>query len=163
MSQGTYPGSPVDGPTRIVALVTALHVAGMHPHPHRHRLTGERLLDGQAAGNRVAGPGEGRHERVPQPLLNRPHPVVTAHLLIHDLVQACDGSAHALRVGLPPSGGAVHVGEQQRHRPRRQQKIAFAHRQLPPLQGTAQNSYRQILAHTDSLRTHRRQNISNFA
>ena len=81
------PGRPVDGRTGVVALIPAQHITGMDPDTKPQRSAGQSPLDGQSAGHAVAGPGEGGHETVPLPLLDRPDPVVASHRLVDHRVE----------------------------------------------------------------------------
>ena len=67
--------------------------------------------------NRIVGASERRREAVPA---GREH-VATMVLdrTAHELVVSDEGATHLVRNGLPPAGAALDVGEQERHRPRR--------------------------------------------
>ena len=73
--------------------------------------------------HRVAGTGEGRHHAVAFALLHRPHATVGGDGVVEQVVVPGDGCAHVGRSFLPQAARTLDVGQQERHRPRRQQEL----------------------------------------
>ena len=116
---------PLIGRTRVDA----------HPHPHLSRL--RPLLRAQSSlclhrgRHRIPRRPERRRERVTG---GREH--VAAVLFDHcpeDPVMGAQGRAHRLRRLLPQAGRALHVGEQERHRPVRPGDHALSPHEQPRL------------------------------
>jgi hypothetical protein len=111
------PGRPVDGRPGVVALVPSYHIAGVDPDAQPQGPAGQRLLDGQGAGDSVSGTGKCGHEAVALALLHRTHSVMATHLLVHHGVQGSEVIGHGLRVGLPSPGRPLHVAQDECDRP----------------------------------------------
>src|SRR5215207_6649423 len=82
---------PVDGRADVVALVTQLHLPGMHANAQPDR--SERCpLQLQRARHRVAGPGERDHEAIAFALFDRPQTVMGGDELAHRPIEPRDGA-----------------------------------------------------------------------
>jgi hypothetical protein len=124
MGQITQPRAPVDGRTRVAAIIAQLHLAGMHRDAQPDR--GQRCpLQLQRARHRVGGAGERGHETVALALLHWAHPAMGGDDIGHDVLEACDRGGHLIGLGLPQPRRALDVCQKQRHRSR-QQKPAHA-------------------------------------
>ena len=120
---GHDPGGPV-GRGAVVVAVAGDRVTGVEAHPHpqpaRHgpRLGDERPLGGERGVEGVAGGDEDRVEAVAGGL---DHPAaVPDHRVPQDAVVALERVRHGARVLLPEPRGTLEIGEQERHRSRRQ-------------------------------------------
>ena len=135
MAGGQQPGGPVHHRTEIVAV--ALHAGPRmqrHPHPDRRagrpRLGTDRPLDGHRRRQRGGRVGEHRAKRLAHRLEH-----LTARaldLLADNAVMAGRRLRHRLAVGLPQPDAALDVGEQQRHRARREPHPPIVHPRIPP-------------------------------
>jgi hypothetical protein len=74
----------------------------------------------ERGGNRVGRPTERRGARITITLVHRPDATVGRDSLIEQRVMTGDRHRHRLRRPLPYQGSAVDIGEEERHRPRRQ-------------------------------------------
>ncbi len=136
----------VDRRTRVVALIAQLNLAGMHADAYPDR-SERRPLQRQRARHRIRGPRERGHEAVALALLDRTHPVISGDGLVHRPVQQRQRGGHLLGLGLPQPRRALDIGQQQRHRPGRQQ---LAHTQFTP----GQRRHLRVLAHGSQHRCH---------
>jgi hypothetical protein len=121
MPGGHHPRRTVQHRTEIVAL-SQLGFPGRQPHPHRQL---QPQLRGHRGIHRRARRGE-RGAHAVTGVLEQPAPVRldrrTQHLVVCG--QRCP---HALRVGLPPTGRTLNIGEQKRHHPRRSNRRRRGH------------------------------------
>jgi hypothetical protein len=110
------------GPTTDTRRQTHSRSRGRQPHPHRqlqHPLRGHRRI------KRTPRRGECRTHPItgvleqPAPMrLDRPG---------EDLVVCGQRHPHRIRVGLPPTGRTLNIGEQKRHHPRRSSRRISGH------------------------------------
>ena len=116
MSSGHYPCGAIQHCTEIIP-VPQIGLTGRNAHPNRQAefaLRGNRGIDGRTRRLECrAYPVAGVFE---QPTIMRRNGVA------HDLVVCGQRSSHRLRVGLPPTGRTLYVGEQKGHHAR-----GFAH------------------------------------
>ena len=123
-SDAAQPRHTIDRRTQVVA-VAFNGFARVHANPRanchtrRPQLDPHRPLQAVRGAQRVAGPAERRERRVTLTLgldqgaaLSRDHPS-------HDLVMASKRSRHRLRHTLPQLRRTHHIGEHERHHPRR--------------------------------------------
>jgi hypothetical protein len=68
---------------------------------------------------------EGRHDTVAR--VAEQEPVIRLDRRAQHLVVDDERRPHRLRVGLPPTGGTLHIGEQKRHHPRRSSRRISGH------------------------------------
>ncbi len=113
VSGGHHPRSTIEHRAEVVA-VAQLGFAGRQPHPHRQL---QRPLRGHRGIHRRPGRGE-RGAHPVTGVLEQPAAVRLDRLTQH-LVVGGQRRPHRLRVGLPPTGRTLNVGEQKRHNPRR--------------------------------------------
>ena len=112
MTSGRNPCGPIQNRSEIVT-PTQLGFAGRQPHPHRQ-------LQHPLRGHRRIHPRTRRRERGTHPVtgvLEQPAPV-RLNRRAHHLIMGGQRHPHHLRVGLPPTGGTLNVGKQERHDPR---------------------------------------------
>ena len=147
---GPQPGATDDGPAHVVALVAQLRLAGVHrhAHPQPRQLRRQGPLGLHRRSHRVAGAGEGGHHAVTFALLHRPDPTVGGDGVVEQFVMAGDGRAHVGRSFLPQPARPLHVGQQERHRPRRQQELV-PHRISLHHERSAQHRQRVHATHHD--------------
>ena len=113
MPGGHHPCGTIQNRPEIVAL-SQLGLAGRQPHPHRqlqlplrgHRRIHRRSRRRERSAHAVPGVLE-QPAAVP---LDRP---------VQYLVMGGEGDPHLVRVGFPPTGRTLNVGEQKRHDTRR--------------------------------------------
>ena len=122
---GREAGAAVQGLPEVVPALH-VHLPGVQPHPYPERarfapgLGPERDLPRQGGGHRVPRAGERRVDGIPHRLEH--HPLVALHRLPQEGVVAGGGLPVGGRVGRQQAGAALQVGEQERHRPRRQRR-----------------------------------------
>ena len=111
MPGGHHPRRTIEHRTEVVP-VPKLGLAGRQSHPHRQLqrpLRGDRGTDGGSRrSERRAHPVTGVFEQEAAVRLDRR----TQHL-----VMGGKGLPHPIRVGFPPTGRTLHIGEQKRHNP----------------------------------------------
>ena len=113
MPGGHHPRSSVEHRTEISTLAQ-LGFPGRQPHPYRQlklRLRGHRRI------NRSPGGGE-RGTHPVTGVLEHEAALRLDHLAQH-LVMGGQRGPHRIRVGLPPTGRTLDIGEQKRHHSRR--------------------------------------------
>ena len=112
------------GGRAVVVAVTGRRIAGVDAHSdaqttgHGPRLGVQRALGGERGVERVPRGGEDGVE----PVAGRLHdsPVVLLDRVAQDRVVAFQRRAHRVRMLLPQPRGALEIGEEERHRSRRQ-------------------------------------------
>ena len=118
---GHHPRRTVEHRTEVVP-VAQLGLAGRQPHPHRQLqrpLRSHRGIDRRPRrGERGAHPVAGVLEQEAPVRLNRP---------AQHLVMGGQRRPHRIRVGLPPTGRTLDIGEQKRHHPRRSSRPISGH------------------------------------
>ena len=120
------PRAAIDRLAEVVALVAQLRLGGVQrdPHPQRRRgrprLRVQRGLGVQRRGERIRRAGKRRDDAVALALLDRAHPAVPADRILQQCVATGDRQRHRIGVGLPQPRRALDVGQQERHRPRRE-------------------------------------------
>ena len=151
MPGGHHSCGSIEHRTEVVP-IAQLGFAGRNPHPHRQL---QRPLRGHRGIDRAPRRGE-RGTYTVAGVLEQPAPVCLDRLEQH-LVMDGQRRPHRFRVGLPPTGRTLNIGEQKRHHPRRssrrrisghlsrishQTRSLVAHRrnpaQKPTPRGTAQ-------------------------
>ena len=118
---GHHPRRAIEHRTEVVR-PAQLGFAGRDPHPHRqlqrplrgHRRIDRRRRRGERGTHAVAG------------VLEQPAAVRLDRLAQH-LVVGGERRPHRFRVGLPPTGRTLHIGEQKRHHPRRSSRRRSGH------------------------------------
>ena len=121
------PGRPIQLGAVIVA-ITHTRFAGMHTHPHLHhhalhrRLPRQHLLRRQRRLQRVTSSTERGVEPVTRGLHHIPG--VRLDRPAHDLVVSSQHVVHHLGMVQPQTRRTLHIGEQERDRPRRQLRHA---------------------------------------
>ena len=125
MSSGHHSCGAIEHRSEVVP-VAQLGLAGCQTHSHRQLQLPLRVDRGVHGGHRRR---EGRHETIAR--VAEQEPVIgldrhAQHLVVND-----QRRPHRLRVGLPPMGRTLHIGEQERHHPRRSS---------PPQQRTPQQN-----------------------
>jgi hypothetical protein len=94
--------------------VAQLGLAGCQSHSHRQLQLPLRVDRGAHGGHRRR---EGRHETIAR--VAEQEPVIRLDRRAQHLVVDDERRPHRLRIGLPPTGRTLHIGEQKRHHPRR--------------------------------------------
>ena len=128
VSGGHHPRSPVEHRAEIVT-VPQFGLTGRQPHPHRQL---QRSLRSDRSINRRPR----RRERGSHTVTGvaEQKPVVPLDRGAQHLVMGGQRHPHRIRVGLPPTGRTLDIGEQKRHHPRRSSRrhgIASAHFMCP--------------------------------
>ena len=121
MSSGHHSCGSIEHRSEVIA-VAQLRLAGCQSHSHRQLQRPLRVDRGVHGGDRRR---EGRHDTVAA--VAEQEPVIrldgrAQHLVVHG-----QRRPHRLRVGLPPTGRTLHIGEQKRHHPRRSSRRRSGH------------------------------------
>jgi hypothetical protein len=94
---------------------------------------------------------ERHHKTVALTLLHRPHPAIRGEQIQQCLIQSRKGRRHLLGLGLPQPRGALHIGQKQRHRARRQKPV---HAKIAPVHQRRVHAWIN-LAHASQHAAHR--------
>jgi hypothetical protein len=139
---GHHACGPIQNRSEIVAL-RQLGFAGRDPHPHRQLqrpLRGHRGIDRcPRRGERGTHPVTGVLEQEAAVRLNR---------LAQHVIMGGQRRPHPLRVGLPPTGRTLDIGEQKRHHPRRSSRRNSGHPRRISQQTRSHLAHRRIRPQT---------------
>ena len=118
----------------IVRIAAHGRLTGVNRHAHeedRSQLVLQGALRGNGGGYGIGGASEGADNRVPLTLFDRSEPAVRLDRLTEQLGVASDRVVHQLGRGFPAARRTLHVGQQERHRPRRHQRRRRTHITAP--------------------------------
>jgi hypothetical protein len=120
--QIAQPRGAIDRWADVVSLVAQPHLTGVHPdtQPDRRQRCPLQI---QRAGRRIGGAGERDHKAIALALFDRADSVMGGDRLGHRPVEAGHGGGHLLGLALPQPRRTLDVGQQQRHRARRQSPL----------------------------------------
>jgi hypothetical protein len=118
---GHHPRRTIEHRAEIVALAQ-LGFTRRQPHPHRQL---KRLLCGHGGIHCRIRRGESRAHTVAGVL--EQEAAVRLDRRTHYLVMGGQRRPHLIRVGLPPTGRTLYIGEQKSHHPRRSSRRRSGH------------------------------------
>ena len=122
VSSGHYPCGAIQHCTEIIP-VPQIGLTGRNAHPHRQLqrpLRSDRGVDG-----RLRRRERRRHTIA---IVAEQKTVVRLDRGAQHLVMRLKGRPHRIRVGLPPTGRPLNIGDQKRHNPRRRNPSGHSHR-----------------------------------
>ena len=122
MPGGHHPSSPVEHRPEVVP-VAQFGFTGRDPHPHRQLqlpLRGDRRVHRR--------PRRGKRGDHTIARVTEQEPVVRLNRRAQHLIVCEKRRPHRVRVGLPPTGRALNIGEQECHDPRRWSPLGHPHR-----------------------------------
>ena len=138
MPGGHHPRGTVEHRAEVVP-VPQFGLAGRQPHPHRQLqrpLRSDRSID---SGPRRRERGAPHRRRCAEQKA-----AVRLDRRAQHLVVRGQGRPHAIRVGLPPTGRTLDIGEQKRHHPRRSSRPISGHPRRISQQTRSYLVHRQI-------------------
>ena len=121
MSSGHHPRGSIEHRSEVVP-VSQLGLAGRQSHSHRQLQLPLRVDRGVHSRHRRR---EGRHATVAR--VAEQEPVIPLDRGAQHLVVCGQRHPHRIRVGLPPTGRTLDIGEQERHHPRRSSGRSSGH------------------------------------